>query len=60
MFDNLLANAISFSPDGAAVSVTISAKRPWTWIIVESYGGTIGAANREGGGARFEVKLRIP
>lgn len=100
VFENLIANAVSFAPGGTPVDVQVSADRNG-WLvtvedrgpgipdshlervftrffsyrpgerrgehvglglaiarqIVESYGGTIAASNREGGGARFEVRL---
>ena len=100
VFDNLLANALSFAPDGSAIEVGVAAGDGGTRItiddsgpgipeahlqrvfdrfftyrpaqgrgdhaglglaiakqIVERYGGRITAANRSGGGARFEVNL---
>jgi two-component system sensor histidine kinase ChvG len=100
VIDNVLSNAVSFSPVPGAVSVTLVANGPRARItvedagpgmppahlerifdrffsyrpddrgrehvglglaiarqIVESYGGTILASNRDGGGARFEIDL---
>jgi two-component system sensor histidine kinase ChvG len=98
--DNVLSNAVSFSPSPGVVVVTLACEGPRARIvvddegpgipaghlervfdrffsyrpadrgrehvglglaiarqIVESYGGTIGASNRETGGARFVIEL---
>jgi len=101
VFENLLDNALGFSPAGGTVTVTLATNgiaavriedqgpgipeshldrifdRFFTYrpdephardghtglglaivkAIVEGYGGTVTAGNREGGGARFEVRL---
>ena len=102
VFENLLSNAVSFSPSAASVEVrvgvidgvavaTVSDRGPgipdghltriferfFTYRpasgrrehvglglsiarrIVERYGGSLAAANREGGGAVFEVRLPV-
>ena len=100
VFENLIANAVSFAPDRSTVEVGVTARdglcrvtvddrgagipeahldrifdRFFTYRpsegrrehvglglaiarqIIESYGGTIVASNRAGGGAHFEVRL---
>jgi two-component system, OmpR family, sensor histidine kinase ChvG len=102
VFENLLANAVSFTPDGSGVEVQLSRDHQYCRVSVEDRGpgipeahlarvfdrfftyrpvegrgdhlglglaiaqrivqghdGTITAANREGGGAVFEVRLPV-
>jgi Signal transduction histidine kinase len=45
VFDNLVANALSFSPVGGSVSLTMSVKSPWIWITIEDAGPGIPEAH---------------
>jgi two-component system sensor kinase FixL len=53
MMDNLFEAFTSSKPDGMGVGLSISR------TIVETHGGTLAAANKEGGGACFRVTLPL-
>jgi two-component system sensor histidine kinase ChvG len=47
VFDNLLANALSFAPDGSTVAVTLRADAGWATVTVEDEGPGIPEAHLE-------------
>jgi two-component system sensor histidine kinase ChvG len=47
VFENLIANAISFSPPGSEVTVTIAERESWAVVIIDDSGPGIPEGHRE-------------
>lgn len=59
VLQDLLDNALDFSPPGGPVEVRLERRGSWAALRVEGYGGRVSASNRPEGGARFEVLLPL-